>query len=383
LPLFRQDFAGNILDNVGIASLCTVIHTASMYRSIIIFVLALSSSLITAQNIPELSANKQALIEQAKIWVAEQTKLEIDQVEISATDRRLKIPNCDSRFDISFSYVSSQESIRISCPDNDWQVFVGVKLIKNTVGFAFKTDMPAGRLLSPDDVKPIRLKSSIRGVIREPEALKEMSLSKPVLAGDLVLQQYLMKTVVVFQIEKDLLAGEFIDLENIKNVRKPLSLTSSAQRLPSRLLSQSAAAKNLRAGTVLSRDDLRVKHTIMVSQEIIGRGQKLSSANAALAPFYGALPNDALFANAGISQMEAIRTIPPGQPIRTSDLRPAALIRQDDTVMLSIEKGSLTITTLMIALDKGQLGEQITLKNPDSGEQIRAIVTGPRKAEIR
>jgi flagella basal body P-ring formation protein FlgA len=383
LPLFRQYSAVNIFNNVGIASLCAVIHTAGMYKSIIILTLAFSSSLIIAQQIPELSANKQALIKQAKIWVAEQTKLEQDQVEISATDRRLKIPSCDSAFDVSFSYPSSQESIRISCPNTDWQVFVGVKLIKNTLGFAFKTDMSAGQLLYPDDVTPIRLKSSIRGVIREPQALKEMSLSKSVLAGDLVLQQYLTKTAVVFQIDKDILAGEFIDLENITNVRKPLSSTSAAQRLPRRLLSQSAAAKNLRAGSILSRDDLRVKNTIMVSKEIIGRGQKLSSANAALEPFYGALPSDALFANAGISQMEAIRTIAPGQPIRTSDLRPASLVRQDDTVMLSIKKGSLKITAPMIALGQGQLGEQITLRNPDSGDEVQAVVTGPRKAEIR
>jgi len=383
LPLFRQYFAVKIFDNVGIASLCTVIHTAGMYKSIIMFVLALSSGLVIAQTISELSENKQRLIRQAKIWVAEQTDLEQDQVEISATDRRLRIPKCESMFDIGFSYPSSQESIRISCPDTDWQVFVGVKLIKNTVGFAFKTDMPAGQLLSPDDVKAIRLKSSIRGVIREPKALNEMSLSKPVLAGDLVLQQYLAETVVVFQIEKDILAGEFIDLATIKDVRKPFSSTTAAQRLPSRLISQSTAAKNLRAGSILSRGDLRVKHVIMVSKEMIGRGQKLSSANAALAPFYGPLPNDALFANSGISQMEAIRTISPGQPLRTSDLRPAPLIRKDDTVMLSVKKGSLEITIPMLALDKGTLGEQITLRNPDSGEQIRAIVIGPRKAEIK
>ena len=81
--------------------------------------------------------------------------------------------------------------------------------------------------------------------------------------------------------------------------------------------------------------------------------------------------------------MEAIRTIAPGQPIRTSDLRPASLVRQDDTVMLSIKKGSLKITAPMIALGQGQLGEQITLRNPDSGDEVQAVVTGPRKAEIR
>ena len=353
-----------------------------MYKSIITFAIAFYSCLVIAQNMPELSANKQALIKQAKIWVADQVQLEVDQVEVSATDRRLKIPSCDSKFDINFSYPSSQESIRISCPNTSWQVFVGVKLIKNTLGFVFKADMPVGQLLSSDDIKPIVLKTSVRGLVKEPHALKHMSLSKSVSAGDLVLQQYLTETVIVFQVEKDILAGEFIDLKSIKNIRKALSFTSSTQRFPSRLLNQSTAARNLREGTILSREDLRVKHVVMISKEIIGRGQKLSSANSTLAPFYGSLPNDALFSDAGISQMETIRTIPPGQPIRTSDLRPAPLIRPDDMVMLSIERGSLQITIPMIALSKGQLGEQVTLINPDSKEQIRAIVTGPRKAEI-
>ena len=51
--------------------------------------------------------------------------------------------------------------------------------------------------------------------------------------------------------------------------------------------------------------------------------------------------------------------------------------------MLSINKGPLKITIPMIALHKGQLGEQIVLRNPDSGEQVQAVVTGARKAEIR
>ena len=80
--------------------------------------------------------------------------------------------------------------------------------------------------------------------------------------------------------------------------------------------------------------------------------------------------------------MEAIRTIRPGQPIRASDLRPAALVRKGDMVMLSIEKGSLTINIPMLALEKGQLDQQITLLNPESNEQVRAIVTGPRKAGV-
>ena len=58
-----------------------------MYKSIILFAIVFYSCLVTAQNTPELSANKQALIKQAKIWIAEQVKLEPDQVEISATDR--------------------------------------------------------------------------------------------------------------------------------------------------------------------------------------------------------------------------------------------------------------------------------------------------------
>ena len=59
--------------------------------------------------------------------------------------------------------------------------------------------------------------------------------------------------------------------------------------------------------------------------------------------------------------MEAIRTIRGGQPIRASDLKPALMVKEGDTVLLSVVSGALTITSSMVALEDGKLDQQIDL----------------------
>jgi flagella basal body P-ring formation protein FlgA len=83
---------------------------------------------------------------------------------------------------------------------------------------------------------------------------------------------------------------------------------------------------------------------------------------------------------ADIKQMEAIRTIRTGQLLRASDLRAAALVKKGDSVKLTVGAGLLNITVTLVALESGKQGEQITMLNPESNEQVRGIVTGPGQA---
>ncbi len=75
---------------------------------------------------------------------------------------------------------------------------------------------------------------------------------------------------------------------------------------------------------------------------------------------------------------ELTRDIPAGQPLRVSDIRRAVLVRQGQTVMLSIgNKSDFEISIRMEAMQDGRLGEQVKLKNPESGRQVSGVVTGP------
>jgi flagella basal body P-ring formation protein FlgA len=73
-----------------------------------------------------------------------------------------------------------------------------------------------------------------------------------------------------------------------------------------------------------------------------------------------------------------VRDIAPGVPLRAYDLRRAVLVKQGQSVVLTVGQGSgFSITARVEALQDGKMGDQIRLKNPDSGRSLSGIVTGP------
>jgi flagella basal body P-ring formation protein FlgA len=81
-------------------------------------------------------------------------------------------------------------------------------------------------------------------------------------------------------------------------------------------------------------------------------------------------------------QAELTRDIPAGQALRVSDIRRAIMVKQGQTVMLSIgNKNEFQISVRMEAMQDGRLGDQVKLKNPESGRQVSGLVTGPNMAK--
>ncbi len=81
-------------------------------------------------------------------------------------------------------------------------------------------------------------------------------------------------------------------------------------------------------------------------------------------------------------QAELTRDISAGQPLRVSDIRRAILVKQGQTVMLTVgNKSEFQISIRMEAMQDGRLGEQVKLKNPESGRQVSGVVTGPNAAK--
>jgi len=93
------------------------------------------------------------------------------------------------------------------------------------------------------------------------------------------------------------------------------------------------------------------------------------------------LDSQALASVKDAENAEVVRDIAPGVPLRSYDLRRAVLVKQGQSVVLTVGQGSgFSITARVEALQDGKLGEQIRLKNPDSGRSLSGIVTGPNAA---
>lgn len=81
-------------------------------------------------------------------------------------------------------------------------------------------------------------------------------------------------------------------------------------------------------------------------------------------------------------QAELTRDVVAGQPLRVSDIRRAILVKQGQTVMLIVgDKAEFQISIRMEAMQDGRIGEQVKLKNPESGKQVSGVVTGPNTAK--
>lgn len=383
-----QVFAAGHCHYVGIASAYFVAHTRVMINLISIIWLALFSHHLlaqaTIQSNAQLDLNKQILIERAQNWVAEQQQIDVEQVEIVALDRRLKVPNCDSPHHFSFPFTSSQKTLLVQCPDNDWRVFIRVKMQAQIEGFVYRRDMQAQEPLGAADIVKTTIKGSNSGLMQGLENLAtgtdSYNLTMAVKAGEAVAKRHLVKSTIVFRLNRAILTGERIRYTDVSAIPVGLSSTAIDQRFPQRLLRQAIAVRDLNVGDRLSRRDFKVKNRAMRTTTNISRGQKLTAENTQLETFYGKLPKDALLSRQDIVQMEAIRGIRSGQVLRLSDVRPAAMINKGDNVILTVGSGLLSISVTMTALENGKMDQQIALLNPESGETVRALVTGPGQA---
>jgi hypothetical protein len=78
---------------------------------------------------------------------------------------------------------------------------------------------------------------------------------------------------------------------------------------------------------------------------------------------------------------EMVRDMQAGIPLRSHDVRRAILVKQGQIVILTVGQSSgFAISARVEALQDGRMGEQIRLKNPDSGRILSGVVTGPNAA---
>ena len=118
------------------------------------------------------------------------------------------------------------------------------------------------------------------------------------------------------------------------------------------------ATANLQAGQVLHPEHLKLEKL---------EAEKISKAH------YLEL--------AGLEGQELVRPIRAGDAIRMSDLRQATLIRRGELVVMTVgTPETFQISVKAEAMQDGKMGEQIRLRNPESGRTLSGIVTGKGQA---
>jgi flagellar basal body P-ring formation protein FlgA len=96
------------------------------------------------------------------------------------------------------------------------------------------------------------------------------------------------------------------------------------------------------------------------------------------APVNGQVDASQLTSLQDASMAELVRDLPAGSPVRTHDIRRAVLVKMGQQVMMTVGSGAdFQIRVRVEALQDGRMGEQVKLKNTESGRNMSGVVTGP------
>ncbi len=123
---------------------------------------------------------------------------------------------------------------------------------------------------------------------------------------------------------------------------------------------------------------LAPKRSVLVLNTSLPRGTALSEDLVSVAEIDAALAGpQALERLVDIDNMELARGLAAGAPVRSFDLRPVMLVKKGQNVMMQLSQGrGFSITARLEALQDGRMGEQIRLKNPESGRFVSGVVVG-------
>ena len=134
--------------------------------------------------------------------------------------------------------------------------------------------------------------------------------------------------------------------------------------------------------TRLTADVVREMGAVVVTAPI-RRGERFSSDNVAvqrtdLSRGHGTPVVDL----AQVLGRSASATLRVGMPVIERHLAPDVLVKRGDLVTVTVRRGRLSIRTVGRAIEDGERGAIVALRNDATREQFYATVTGPRRAAI-
>ena len=119
--------------------------------------------------------------------------------------------------------------------------------------------------------------------------------------------------------------------------------------------------------------------TVVIAKRLLQRGTELDASmlEEVQKPAMG-LDQLAISSIKDVARAETVRDLPAGTVLRSYDIKRSLMVRKGQSATLTVgQNGSFQITVRVEAQQDGHLGEQIRLKNPESGRLISGVVTGP------
>ena len=273
---------------------------------------------------------KKDILLQIQSAAAKHFMVEASSVEVNLGDRRLVIPQCIQAMTVTFPF-DDRSTSKIECLEPKWTGYIQIKLQREQPAFLFQRELPKGYVLTRGDV--IR---RLAGTIDD-DGTRVVSISD-------VLNKPLLKDVTSGTV---LVYEQFADESDRDETAAPIA---------------SAAG--------------------WIAKTTITRGARLSAQQFDWQLIPGRVPTDTIPKNADLAIFEANRHIMPGETLRRSVIQLAPAVRKGDQIKVIVQRGVLTVATTLIALEDGNVADNILVVNQESGRELRAIVTDVGTLEL-
>lgn len=329
---------------------------------------------------PALAGTPQQAMETALgQWVAAQTGAQADQVKMAALDPRVQVQPCAGSFSFDYPFVN-RENVRVRCSKPNWQMFVKVGFTQqSSQGMVItRRDLPPGHVLADADLetKPVPAlppgSFDDRALLSGKQLRKALSKGQPVLAQDLEKNQRALRARVALK------AGDLLTESAIERIDLPPGASGTPFWIANELSPGTRMARSVPAGQVLQTTDIAESRQVVIATSNLNPGQPLKPDMFKLDRMDAEkISRTHLFDLSGLEGYELMRPLRAGEALRTSDMRPALMVKKGDQVNLVVGKPpEFMISVRVEAMQDGRLNEQIKLRNPESGTTLSGIITG-------
>lgn len=126
-----------------------------------------------------------------------------------------------------------------------------------------------------------------------------------------------------------------------------------------------------------------VLRKVLVAATLLPRGTVLNETHVVLAEADTSTAGALVFEQvADVMHAEVIRDLRPGSPIRSHDVRPTVLVKRGQMVLMTVGQAQgFQISARVEAMQDGRFGEQVQLRNKESGRLLTGVVKGPNTVQ--
>jgi len=328
---------------------------------------------------------KQRAVDTITEWIVKQEQLDASRIEVLASDRRFRVPECEGGYGVEYvtkpSISNAQRAnatVRVGCDTTQWSAVLRVNISAQPQMLVFANDLAAGEIV---DARDVALGNSTDSPSQA--RLNEVvgrSLTRSVKRGERVQQESLTQMVDVYVTTSPVRRGEPLQQSSYRIASVDFTQASVQQRLTPDQIGASVARRDLREGTTLTLSDLQFASNALVATAVLEQGSMFDVSNFEVQAIFERLPQDAVLDPRQLMRATTKRRLTPGDVIRYSDVRMQPHVGAGESVLLTVSRGSIVLTVEMEARGDGYLGDKIELSNPESGEIVMATVTGVGEA---